>query len=141
MKQILALYIVTLSFLGFSQYKIESFDNEGRLTDSTTGDSTFTFYIVYDQKFNSYYFGINSIDYKEYSPIINIYKPTFEVDFKESKPIYFDIAFRYPSSYFKVSIFDNPYDDENFFVYLTNILTKKETKYSGNLKLVFVNCP
>ena len=140
MKHILFILFILFTSVGFCQYKISSVDKDGNELNPPTINNTDTlsFTIAYDEKFDTYYFGVNRNHPKELSLIIedSFYPGSPEELFNTGEALYFKLTFGTGTIY-RVAIFDNPFDDEGFKGYLTDTQNEDQTIYTGQLKIQF----
>lgn len=139
MKILLFAIHMASSGLLYGQYTIKEYDkNDNEIGSSTINEKdTLEFTIAYDELFDKYYFGIGRSDPKELDPIYeNNFLDTPEITFGNDEALYFRIAYPTGNTY-RVSIFDNPFDEEGFKVYLTDLENENYLVYRGQLKLNF----
>lgn len=138
MKIPLFLILILVSSSLFGQYTIQEYDKEDNEIGTPTINlsDTLEFTIAYDELFDTYYFGIIG-DPKSMDAIYeNNFIDTPEITFGNNEALYFRIAYPTGDTY-RVAIFDNPFDEEGFKVYLTDLENGNYLIYRGNLKLNF----
>jgi hypothetical protein len=139
MKTFLFLFLSLVSESLFGQYTIQEYNKEDNEigTPTINQSDTLDITIAYDELFDTYYFGIIESDPKSMDAIYEsnfIYTP--EITFGNNEALYFRIAYPTGNTY-RVAIFDNPFDEEGFKIYLTDLENGNYLIYRGNLKLNF----